>query len=626
VSQVSKTAAHAAALASAGLVINCAVVHSSAAQIAALPQPEYSLKDENGVDLLSFNVYLVVMDLSIGSKQHPLTHTVFSGPDGAWIVQEGVPGGGTAPAFLASDSFNNGFIQWPGGVTRETCNPNGTLPYITVVFGNGSETFQGCLTYATVDPTGNSLTYNSNGTYNYTKRDGTIIVFKGASYNSSIGPTQIIDPDGRVLSYWYYNDGSGAPWLKSLTRSDGLQLKYTYTAISGAWSLTSVTAINNAYEYCNPTANTCSLNMTWPTANYSFSASGAGFIVTFTDAAGRVTRYTTDGGGGSGLNGRTVGIKLPSSASADNISYAYCDSNCSQYAFEGVWGVLYQNYVLRVVRDGQTWTYSGNPGSPTYYQCGTATYGFTNPVGSGKQVSLYNCPENTAVSPLPGFTPLKTLTDEDGVQFNPGGHGDGLIRNAIKPEGNQTQYVWDGRGNITQETRVPKSGSPLAQATLSANYPCNSTPVTCNEPTWLKDGLLNETDYTYDPTHGGVLTATLPADANGIRPQTRYTYTQRYAWVLNASGAYVKSAAPIWVLATESYCRTSAATSSGCTVASDQVVKTYEYGPDSGPNNLFPRGVAVTADGVTHRTCYGYDRYGNKISETEAAAGLTSCP
>ena len=49
VSQVSKTAAHAAALASAGLVINCAVVHSSAAQIAALPPPEYSLKDENGV-------------------------------------------------------------------------------------------------------------------------------------------------------------------------------------------------------------------------------------------------------------------------------------------------------------------------------------------------------------------------------------------------------------------------------------------------------------------------------------------------------------------------------------------------------------------------------------------------
>jgi len=58
---------------------------------------------------------------------------------------------------------------------------------------------------------------------------------------------------------------------------------------------------------------------------------------------------------------------------------------------------------------------------------------------------------------------------------------------------------------------------------------------------------LNETDYTYDPTHGGVLTKTLPADANGIRPKTTYTYTQRYAWALNASGAYVQSAAPIWV-------------------------------------------------------------------------------
>jgi YD repeat-containing protein len=177
--------------------------------------------------------------------------------------------------------------------------------------------------------------------------------------------------------------------------------------------------------------------------------------------------------------------------------------------------------------------------------------------------------------------------------------------------------------------RIPKVGSPLTQVTLSANYDSACTiPVKCNKPNWVKDGLLNETDYKYDPTHGGVLTATLPADSNGIRPQTRYTYTQRLAWVLNASGAYVQSAAPIWVLATESNCRTSAASSTGtgCTVAGDEVVKTYEYGPDAGPNNLFLRGMAVTADGVTHRTCYGYDPRGKKISETEPAAGLTSCP
>jgi len=220
------------------------------------------------------------------------------------------------------------------------------------------------------------------------------------------------------------------------------------------------------------------------------------------------------------------------------------------------------------------------------------------------------------------------LTDEVGVQFNAKPNGV-QIQNAVKPEGNQTTYVWDGRGNSTQETLIPKAGSPLAQVNSYANYDTTCTnQFTCNKPNWIKDGLGNQTDYTYDPTHGGMLTKTLPADANGIRPQTRYTYAQRSAWVKNSSGAYAQSA-PIWVLATESFCRTTAAATppaTGCTTAGDEVVTTYEYGPDSGPNNLFLRGVAVTADGVTHRTCYGYDRFGNKISETQPAAALTSCP
>jgi YD repeat-containing protein len=61
-------------------------------------------------------------------------------------------------------------------------------------------------------------------------------------------------------------------------------------------------------------------------------------------------------------------------------------------------------------------------------------------------------------------------------------------------------------------------------------------------------------------------------------------------------------------------------------VAGDEVLTTYDYGPDSGPNNLFLRGRVVTADGQSLRTCYTYDRFGNRISETLPRAGLTSCP
>jgi YD repeat-containing protein len=55
------------------------------------------------------------------------------------------------------------------------------------------------------------------------------------------------------------------------------------------------------------------------------------------------------------------------------------------------------------------------------------------------------------------------------------------------------------------------------------------------------------------------------------------------------------------------------------------VLTTYDYGPDSGPNNLQLRGTVVTADGQSLRTCQSYDANGRKISETGAGANLSSC-
>jgi hypothetical protein len=75
-------------------------------------------------------------------------------------------------------------------------------------------------------------------------------------------------------------------------------------------------------------------------------------------------------------------------------------------------------------------------------------------------------------------------------------------------------------------------------------------------------------------------------------------------------------------------CRTTATVNGACAGgAADEVLTAYEYGPDTGAvgNNLMLRGVAVTADGQTLRTCYGYDRDGNKISETKPRAGLAVC-
>ena len=149
----------------------------------------------------------------------------------------------------------------------------------------------------------------------------------------------------------------------------------------------------------------------------------------------------------------------------------------------------------------------------------------------------------------------------------------------------------------------------------------------CSKPLRVIDERGNQTDYTYDPAHGGVLTETGPAPVpGGPRPQKRYSYVQRQAW-LHTGGGYAPTGQPVWLLASESICRTTASTGSGCAGGpSDEVVTTYEYGPDQGPNNLLVRGVAVTADGQTLRTCYTYDALGRKTSETPPAAGFATCP
>jgi YD repeat-containing protein len=202
---------------------------------------------------------------------------------------------------------------------------------------------------------------------------------------------------------------------------------------------------------------------------------------------------------------------------------------------------------------------------------------------------------------------------------------------AVRPAGNVNSYGYDGRGNLQTVTQIPLTvnGSDSTPLVTNANYPSTCTNIiTCNKPTWVKDPKGNQTDFTYDPTHGGLLTETDPADATGIRPQKRLTYVPRNAWYLNSSGAMTKDTNAIWVLSSESICRKGApaASGTGCSLANDEVVTAYDYGPDSGPNNLILRGKTIAADGETLRSCFGHDKQGNKIWETSPNANPSSCP
>jgi hypothetical protein len=149
----------------------------------------------------------------------------------------------------------------------------------------------------------------------------------------------------------------------------------------------------------------------------------------------------------------------------------------------------------------------------------------------------------------------------------------------------------------------------------------------CSKPISQIDANGNQTDFDYSAIHGGILTETGPAPTpGGVRPQTRYTYVQRQAFILGAGSTVVAAGPPVWLLASKSICKTSQWTGSACAVANDEVRTDYEYGPTSGLNNLNLRGEVVDATGMALRTCYAYNWRAQRTSVTTPRAGLGVCP
>ncbi len=156
---------------------------------------------------------------------------------------------------------------------------------------------------------------------------------------------------------------------------------------------------------------------------------------------------------------------------------------------------------------------------------------------------------------------------------------------------------------------------------IEAQYPGNCSPTTrktCNQAEWIADAKGNRTYYSYHPQSGQVATITSPPDRNGHQAQTRYEYTQLSARYFDNSGTRI-TGSPIWMKSAEKYCINS--NYAGSCEAGDEVVTQFEYNHD----NLRLTGTTVTADGVTLRTCYQYDRFGNQIGKTTPNANRPTC-
>lgn len=448
------------------------------------------------------------------------------------------------------------------------------------------------------------------GKYVYTDGSGTAYTFSstvtadGVIWEAESRRIERIDyPDGRVRTFSY--NGSGI--LKLVEDSSGYAIVLDSDANG---DITTACIFNRSQTYVN-TASTCSGAQLKTSYGYT-AISSRYYLTSATDVDNQTTTYTNVYGG-------VTCIKPPGFASckmtmtADQVS-------------------------TQTLADGGTWT---------VYRSDTTELNNPDEAAPGEGHNEIEILDPSGASTYLTFTKTSpySMTDANGrvTQFRYEGgvpiydpwagvsaYG-AMLREATFPEGDKYLAEYNGPFRaVTKETRTAKPGSGLANLVKTYGYGSCTSPgsyKSCGQPITITDPSGNVTNYTYDAAHGGMLTEMKPApSAGGARPLVVKTYVQKYAYIKNASGSLVPAAAPIWVPSTVTECQTVAGSSTPvCDGAAPSRVTTNQYGADGTANNLLVRGVAVTADGVTRRSCFSYDALGRKISETAPNANLSVC-
>lgn len=484
----------------------------------------------------------------------------------------------------------------------EGTNPSEWFCAFHVVIGNRSDTFEkyGCGSIGTFEGgeyRGTTLTYAA-GTYTYTQKTGATITFTAVdgSYHRA---HKWSEPDGTQLTFGYT---SGA--LTSVFSNRGYGLLFengSATTKICAVSLTESYFVNGSM--CPASAPAATVARSNNLLSSITDASGATWTFQYRGATDYISCYKEPDASVCAVTNSWAG----SDYRVDRItSQLLADNSSISYGYATTRNPLKTDVDITPYINLQTTTTDSKSQVTTLY------------FGQG----MANLQPTWVKDPLLYRTDLTydAMSNLTGIKY---------------PEANETTSVLDDRFNITQRRHKAKPNSGLSDSVITATYPATTSPLgsfptctpakSCNKPTTITDTRGGVTDYTYDPAHGGVLTEAAPA-VNGVRPVKRYDYEQRYAWIKNSAGGYSQAETPVWVLVREKRCRTTATVNTSCAGgAADEVVTEYDYGPNSGPNNLLVRGMTVTADGQTLRTCYGYDVNGRKISETKPLAGLASC-
>lgn len=455
----------------------------------------------------------------------------------------------------------------------------------------------------------------SGTTWTATNSNGDAYIFENIVGATGVGPlTRIEYADGHRIDYSY--DASGRTRFVSSNRGYAIVIDYNTDGRTAA-----ACGFNSANTYVT-TTTTCASTAALVKTVYVYNANGT--LANVTQVDGSIVYYTYDTGNQS--NPLLATISLPNQPSVYEVQNFF-----GSQAGE-VTQLTHRDQVRRqITANGDTWLYRYQP----YLESDL-------PQQPGELRSTFSW----VTYPTSGELEAEYVNGVVKYVSGPEGRRDykfsGLQPVSVKyPEGNEDTYTVDYAGNTISVANKAKPITALPDITSSATYPtaniysspmiCNSTSQKlCNKPTAVVDERGNQSDYTYDPAHGGVLTETGPA-VNGVRPQTRYTYAQRSATVRTTATTFGAAGSPIWVLTQKAHCKAGNpnAANTGCATAGDEVIVTYEYGPTTttAANNLLLRGEVVDPAGLHLRTCYAYDAQGNKISERKPlGAGTTTCP
>ncbi len=492
----------------------------------------------------------------------------------------------------------------------------------TVTLMGQPETFtKSGSTFSPAYGTGGALTYDGT-MYTYTNRQGAVAVFTApspalhcVSYCTVGLISTLTYADGEKLNFVLLTSSSNVT-MQSVTSNLGYQLKANFNSSS---QIVSVMAINNAYEYCDPTATTCTPSDSWPTMTYGYPSGSEG-SVSVSDGAGH-TSTTSSSYTMSTIGGITHYQQTVTRPGGQYLEYDYdnCTSGCYPAHMD--------------VTDGaNTWGYQVQQNSPTDERGMTVT----DPVGHVRYVKSYS---------QVGM-PIEDRRDPSGLDLTDtySYDGDNRLTEHEYPEINYTTYIYDSRGNVTEIDKNPVPGSGSPTITMTAQYPssCDSSNYRyCNKATWVKDANGNETDYTYDSNSGYVATVTGPA-VNGQRPLTTYTYTQENAWYKDSSGTIVEASTGVYKLTKIVKCKIDAGdwgsptkwgnvtwTSDGsCDGTANQIVTTYTYqqGNSTTPSNLQLISTTTKSgdNAVSATASTTYDMYGNVASTTDANMKTTT--